>query len=82
MHEKKENLTFAGPLARRVCYSPALPRPASSAFCHRYSGALDDGTREGGEPILLGDEAARLAWSPFHLISGKCSALQQAVQCL
>lgn len=36
---------------------PCRALSASSAFCHRSSGALDDGTREGGEPILLGDEA-------------------------
>lgn len=55
MHEKKEILTSLDPWAGVYC--TVFPCPASSAFCHRYSGALDDGTREGGEPILLGDEA-------------------------
>lgn len=51
-----------------ACSSLSCPAcPASSAFCHRPrgddSGALDDGTREGGEPILLDDEACLIPLS-------------------
>lgn len=65
---KKENLTsqtcrHAGPLARRGL---SLSVPRQHFVIGRgggHSSALDDGTREGGEPILLDDEA--LLGAPF-----------------
>lgn len=45
------------PLAWRLLPCPVVPCLPRQHFVIAAAVALDDGTREGGEPILLGDEA-------------------------